>query len=169
MLKKIQPTVAKVKRGITRKEQVASFLNKKTFLNSRVAFREFKTANPTVLVKQTYFYALFVSFGVRVKKGSSALTIMSTGGHKNCVTAYKTYTKNEATPISFGYFLTLWKRHFKVAGYIRRKPKVAKVVVLSKTVELSAKQIIAKGDKLLKAKVVKSATQLFKAAGCQVI
>ena len=50
------------------KEEVADFLEGKPFLNSRQAYRAFKTANPTSKVSQGYFYTLFTTFGDKETK-----------------------------------------------------------------------------------------------------
>ncbi len=160
------------------KELVADFLEGKSFLNSRQACREFKKENPTVSIKQAYFYTLFATFGTRLKKKTGIVALISGGVHKNCMAAYKGYKETLAVgekAVAFTYFLNIWKKHFNLTGPIRQK---AKSVELS---TLSAKAIIAKATELLKEKasaivanvknkkeVVKQATELFKAEGYKV-
>lgn len=182
----------KEKRGITRKELVADFLTGKSFLNSRIAFRQFKTENPSIGIKQTYFYTLFKSFGIRSSRRTKAFATIVSGEHKNAMAAYKEYLKGDFSDekaVRFTCFLKLWKIHHNIDGYVRRKEKTVKapkvkVQKTTSTVELSklsAKEIIGKANELLKEKanvlptnlknkagIVKKATQLFKDAGYKV-
>lgn len=177
-------------RGVTRKELVADFLTGKSFLNSRIAFRQFKSENPSIGIKQTYFYTLFKSFGIRSSRRTKAFEVIQSGEHKNAMTAYKEYLKGDFASekaIRFTCFLKLWKIHHRIDGYVRRKEKtekVAKVKVVAPEVKIStmsAKEIIGKANELLKEKanvlptnlknkagIVKKATQLFKDAGYKV-
>lgn len=179
---------ATVKRPeISSKIAVADFLTGKSFLNSREAFRVYKTENPTAKIEQAYFYTLFSMFGTRAKKNTNALSAIATTTHKSCMSAYREY-KLASTPgekvVVFAYFLTLWKKHFNLTGSIRQKkvkvvePELFKMIDLS---VLTAKQIIATATELFKEKAVtlptnlknkagilKSATTLFKSEGYQV-
>lgn len=175
------------------KEEVADFLEGKPFLNSRQAYRAFKTANPTSKVSQGYFYTLFTTFGEKETKASQLKDFIKPEIYGNCSKAYKAYCA--ATPgdkkVVFAYFLTNWKKELGIVGSAKVKkekaPKVAKVKqpkITRAVVEfknLSAKQILAKiaehdkASKILsfnvknKARIVKEATSFFQTKGFEVI
>lgn len=165
---------------VSYKELVADFLTANPFQNSRVAYRQFCAENPTVKVKQTYFYTLFVTFGIREKKKDGAIGFISAeSSSANCMRAYKAYLKTvpeNTKPVVFAYFLNLWKRHFKLEGPIRvkaavkakkgapikkvAKEKIAKSKPVVELSSLSAKGILAKANELLKDKAASLPTNL---------
>lgn len=177
--KKAVVVVAPVVPTKSSKEAVADFLTGKTFLNSRAAFRQFKAQNPTSTIQQNYFYTLFHIFGTRSKKKDFVVSFISTGSYKNCMAAYKAYRETVTTDfVAFAYFLNVWKRHFGLTGPIRQKVAKTPKVETIKLSTLSAKEILAKANELLKeqaaaiptnlknkARIVKTATQLFQANG----
>lgn len=185
-----QPQVAKMEavpvaevQKISYKELVADFLTAKPFQNSRIAYRQFCKENPAKKIKQTYFYTLFVIFGLRIKKKDSASSFIGTGTYKNCMTAYKAYVKSlepNEKAIVFAYFLNLWKCHYNLKGSIRTKAiekKGVKMKIASKKkivaahaeiIELSkmsAKQILAKAEELLQEKAKTLPTNIKNKAG----
>ena len=173
VVKAVEVPVAPVETR-TSKEIVAEFLTGKSYRNSRIAFREFVSANPTVKIKQNYFYTLFTLFGTRMKKSDIVKMFIASTIITGCFDAYKEYKKDAVSPVAFAYFLNIWKRHFGLTGSIRTKKEVKSVELST----LSARQIIEKATELLKEKaaslptnlknkgaIVKSATQLFKAEG----
>ena len=135
------------------KVKVAAFLENTPFLNSRAAFRAFTTAEPTVKVKQTYFYTLFTLFGTRETKKEKIITAITSGKFKNCMAAYKTYkenviftrSENLLKPVAFAYFLNVWKKHFNITGGVRTK----------KIKEVKAKTTGSKTNKIKELKVAK--------------
>jgi hypothetical protein len=161
----------------TTKELVAEFLETKGFLNSRQAFRNFKELNPNVKVSQAYFYTLFSSFGKRETKKNTIQEVISSNALKTPMAAYRKYVDLEKKPVSFAYFLNVWKRHFKIEGTVRTK-KVEKPV--NETVQLSsltAREIVKKVEELTKStallsvnlknkdSIVKKASEILNNAG----
>lgn len=191
---------APAKKETSTKILVAEFLEKNTtFQTSRQAHKAFQAAHPKTKVKQNYFYTLFKMFGTRVQKKDIALRTITSGDHKNSMQAYNAYkgapefTGPEAkVPVSFAYFRNLWRRHFNVPARemkVRDKEKVKEKVKVNKKaakaspkiIEISgmtAKEVVAKANELLKAKakglptniknkagIVKAATMLFTQEG----
>jgi len=112
------------------KEQVVEFLDKRPFLNSRVAFRAFKAQNVDSKISQIYFYTLFAKFGQREKKKDDVIKVIQNGPHKNCMGAYRKYKNQVDEPVSFAYFLNVWKKEFNLGdGPIRQKTKTAEEVL----------------------------------------
>lgn len=178
------------------KEEVADFLEGKAFLNSRQAYRAFKTENPTSKVSQGYFYTLFTTFGEKETKASKLVDFIKPEVYGNCSKAYKAYcaATEEGKRVVFAYFLTNWKKELGIVGSAKvkkektakapkvnevKQPKITRAVVEFKN--LSAKQILAKiaehdaASKILsfnvknKARIVKEATSFFQTKGFEVI
>ena len=178
------------------KEEVADFLEGKPFLNSRQAYRAFKTANPTSKVSQGYFYTLFTTFGDKETKASKVIDFIKPEIYGNCSKAYKAYCADteEGKRVVFAYFLTNWKKELGIVGSAKikkekvakkekvvkaKQPKITRAVVEVKN--LSAKQILAKiaehdkASKILnfnvknKARILKEAISFFQTKGFEVI
>jgi len=172
------------------KELVGDYLEGKTFLNSRKAFRDFKDqAAKTVKISQAYFYTLFKMFGKREKKSEGLASFVNVELFVTPMSAYKAYTKSLAEGIkgvSFAYFLNVWKRTLGISGSVRTK-KVVKVVKATRTIkltinmkQLSAREILAEVAKLdasnailaintkNKTKIVKEATNFLTVKGYKV-
>lgn len=174
------------------KELVGDYLEGKTFLNSRKAFRDFKDqAAKTVKISQAYFYTLFKMFGKREKKSEGLASFVNVELFATPMCAYKAYTKSLAEGIkgvSFAYFLNVWKRTLGITGSVRvKKVAKAKVVKATRTIkltinmkQLSAREILAEVAKLdasnailaintkNKTKIVKEATNFLTVKGYKV-
>lgn len=132
------------------KELVGSFLEGKSFLNSRQAFRKFvDEASKTVKISQAYFYTLFKMFGKREKKSEGLVLFVNPESYVTPMAGYKAYIKGldaEVKGVSFAYFLNVWKRTNGITGSVRTKAKPAakKVRTIKLTINiktLSAREI----------------------------
>lgn len=165
---------------ISIKETIASFVEGKSFLNSREALREFNAAYPHVKVSEMYFYTLFKIFGKRIQKKEHVLKVISRGNWRNCMEAYEVYKTETDSPVAFVYFLNIWKKYFGIKGstkkIARSKEKHETITISFK--EKTAKQIltevethIGKNHPILtinlknKQKIIKEAIHLFKTNG----
>jgi hypothetical protein len=161
------------------KQTIASFIEGKSFLNSRQALREFKAVYPEIKVSEMYFYTLFKLFGTRLQKKEHVLEVINRGGWKNCMDAYKAYKTETNNPVAFAYFLNVWKKHFNIQGSSKvKKAKVEKEnTLIISFKEKTARQILIDvqthiGEHPIlnislknKQKIVKEAIQLFKTKG----
>jgi hypothetical protein len=136
-----------------------------------VAFRAFKEANSDCSVSQTYFYTLFAKFGNREKKKDDVLKIISSGVYKNCMRAYHKYKSQNTSPVSYVYFLKVWKKHFNIIAPVKNKKTIdiagmTAKAILKKVTELTKHEIVDLKDKQ---EIVKEACTLLTNAGYEVI
>ena len=125
------------------KTQIKSFLEGKEWENSKHAFSEYCKTHPKANPSPIYFYRVFASIAIPVRKKETITSFIKGGNFASCKEAFAAYAVGEKQFTSFNYFVQLY-----TAANRGNKKKAEKVITMEVTPisisTMKAKEIIAK-------------------------